>query len=299
MRGITIFLTIVSVAVGQAGTREKWHLWKERHMKVYLNESEEASRKQIWLRNLLKISDHNSRNLTFVMELNQFADLSEEELSALLLTPMDLNNGGEGCGLHVNSNKNNYPSSLDWRERGFVTKVKDQGKCKSSWAFSAIGALEGQNFKESGHLLDLSVQQAIDCSWLHGNRGCHGGLATSVFDYVNREHGICASSSYSYVGYMWHCMESYCKKVAYCSGCRRVESGSETDLLDALYTIGPISISIDASSYSFKYYHGGVYVEESCSTKKLNLALLLVGYGSYGGQDYWIVKNRYVATTSV
>jgi hypothetical protein len=36
---------------------------------------------------------------------------------------MDLNNGGEGCGLHVNSNKNNYPSSLDWRERGFVTKV--------------------------------------------------------------------------------------------------------------------------------------------------------------------------------
>ena len=82
------------------------------------------------------------------------------------------------------------------------TQVKDQGKCKSSWAFSAIGALEGQNFKESGHLLDLSVQQAIDCSWLHGNRGCHGGLATSVFDYVNREHGICASSSYSYVGYV-------------------------------------------------------------------------------------------------
>ena len=63
------------VAVGQAGTREKWHLWKERHNKVYLNESEEASRKQTWLRNLLKISDHNSRNVTFVMELNQFADL--------------------------------------------------------------------------------------------------------------------------------------------------------------------------------------------------------------------------------
>ena len=41
---------------------------------------------------------------------------------------------------------------------------------------------------------------------------------------------------------MWHCMESYCKKVAYCSGCRKVESGSETDLLDALYTIGPIRL---------------------------------------------------------
>ena len=52
------------------------------------------------------------------------------------------------------------------------------------------------------------------------------------------------------------------------------------------------SISVDASSYSFKYYHGGIYVEESCSTKKLNHAMLLVGYGSYGEQDYWIVKNR-------
>ena len=75
MRGIVVFLAVVSVAVGLAGTWEGWHLWQQRHKKVYLNESEEASRKQIWLRNLLKISDHNSRNLTFVMELNQFADL--------------------------------------------------------------------------------------------------------------------------------------------------------------------------------------------------------------------------------
>lgn len=81
-------------------------------------------------------------------------------------------------------------------------KVKDQGKCKSSWAFSAIGALEGQNFKKTGFLLDLSIQQTIDCSWLYGNHGCHGGLATNVYDYVNRERGLCSSSSYSYIGYV-------------------------------------------------------------------------------------------------
>ena len=83
-----------------------------------------------------------------------------------------------------------------------MVQVKDQGKCKSSWAFSAIGALEGQHFKQSGYLLDLSVQQTIDCSWLYGNRGCHGGLATNVYDYVSRERGLCSSSSYSYVGYV-------------------------------------------------------------------------------------------------
>ena len=74
--------------------------------------------------------------------------------------------------------------------------------CKSSWAFSAMGALEGQNFKKSGYLLDLSTQEAIDCSWLYGNRGCHGGLATDVFDYVKGEHGVCSSTSYSYLGYV-------------------------------------------------------------------------------------------------
>lgn len=115
---------------------------------------------------------------------------------------------------------------------------------------------------------------------------------------------------------MWHCMAMYCKKVAFCSGHTTVKAGSESDLLDALYSIGPVrytqkqmadcflclnphyhhicSVSVDASSYSFKYYHGGTYTDDSCSTKKLNHAMLLVGYGTYGGQDYWIVKNRYL-----
>ena len=84
-------------------------------------------------------------------------------------------------------------------------QVKDQGECRSSSAFSAMGALEGQNFKKSGHLLELSIQQAIDCSWLYGNRGCHGGLATNVFEYVNRVRGVCTSSSYSYIGYVSSC----------------------------------------------------------------------------------------------
>ena len=52
-------------------------------------------------------------------------------------------------------------------------------------------------------------------------------------------------------------------------------------------------MSVDASSFSFKYYHGGIYVDDNCSNKKLNHAMLLVGYGSYGDQKYWIVKNRY------
>ena len=84
MRGTVVFLAVVSAAVGLVGTQEAWYLWKERHKKEYLNESEEASRKQIWLRNFLKISDHNSRNQTFVMQLNQFADMVSNIMDKLV-----------------------------------------------------------------------------------------------------------------------------------------------------------------------------------------------------------------------
>ena len=50
---------------------------------------------------------------------------------------------------------------------------------------------------------------------------------------------------------------------------------------------------MDSNSYEFQFYSGGLYMDSSCSSSKLNHAMLLVGYGTTnGGQDYWILKNR-------
>jgi C1A family cysteine protease len=62
------------------------------------------------------------------------------------------------------------PESINWRDRGAVTEVKDQSvDCGSCYAFASIGALESHYFIKTGKLLNLSEQEVVDCS--SGNTG--------------------------------------------------------------------------------------------------------------------------------
>lgn len=130
--------------------------------------------------------------------------------------------------------KNVSRQNMDWRTKGFVSEVcthetgnhqvdlsmkfvsivallfvcycmqvGHQGyMCKSSWAFSAAGALEGLNHKLRGQLVTLSAQQLVDCSEPYGNKGCEGGTVQNAFRYVHEEGGVCTGSAYPYIGYV-------------------------------------------------------------------------------------------------
>lgn len=58
-------------------------------------------------------------------------------------------------------------------------------------------------------------------------------------------------------------------------------------------TIGPVSIGVDASGLAFKFYKSGI-IKKFCGTA-IDHAVLLVGYGTEKGTDYWLVKNSWTS----
>ncbi|KAF5400856.1 hypothetical protein PHET_05911 [Paragonimus heterotremus] len=89
--------------------------------------------------------------------VTQFSDLTPEEFAAKYLSsPID----DQVERVQLNDLKS-APESFDWRERGAVAPVENQGSCGSCWAFSVAGNVEGQWFLKTGQLVSLSKQVIV------------------------------------------------------------------------------------------------------------------------------------------
>ncbi|KAJ8383433.1 hypothetical protein AAFF_G00221330 [Aldrovandia affinis] len=276
-----------------------WEMWKTRHSKVYKQQIEDFGRRRIWEQNLRMIALHNLEESlgmhSYDLAMNHLGDLTTEEVMHTLAGLRVPRNLDRGPSAFVGAPGASVPDSIDWREKGYVTDVKMQGACGSCWAFSAAGALEGQLMRTRGKLVSLSPQNLVDCSSKYGNKGCNGGFMDQAFRYVMDNQGIDSDSSYPYVGTEGTCRYSATNRAANCSSYHFVPEGSEGALKAALGEVGPVSVAIDATRPKFLFYRSGVYDDPSC-TQKVNHGVLAVGYGTLGGQDYWLVKNSWGLT---
>lgn len=294
---VSVFLANV---YGRSSTLEldtKWGQFKTEYGKQYAT-WEEHERRMTWEANLQYIEKHNAeaseRKHTFILGENEFADMTSEEFVSVMNGYRHNDVTAALCHLYVNNAElSDIPDTVDWREQGYVTKVKNQGQCGSCWAFSVTGSLEGQNFKKTGKLVSLSEKNLMDCSRKEGNKGCDGGLMDLGFEYVIKNHGIDTEASYPYKPEDGKCKFNQTNIGAIEQGCKDIWKGSEKELQKAVANEGPISVGIDASHAFFQLYKSGVYYDELCSSRKLDHGVLVVGYGNEQGQDYWIVKNSW------
>jgi len=56
-----------------------------------------------------------------------------------------------------------------------------------------------------------------------------------------------------------------------------------------------VSVAIEADKAVFQMYQGGIISSTSCGTR-LDHGVLVVGYGTEGTQDYWLLKNSWGPT---
>jgi cathepsin L len=278
---------------------EEWEGWKMVHQKNYTSPEEEKFRLKIFMENKQRIARHNNRYMkghhAYKLEMNHYGDLLPHEFASQMngyRSDLKQNSGLLGA-TYISPANVELPKEVDWRTKGAVTPVKNQGQCGSCWSFSATGALEGQHFRKTGKLVSLSEQNLVDCSVSYGNHGCNGGLMDFAFKYIKDNGGIDTEESYPYEGEDDTCRYSKKNKGATDIGFTDIPQGDEDALKAALATVGPVSIAIDASQPSFQFYSEGVYDEPNCSPANLDHGVLAVGYGSDNGQDYWLVKNSW------
>ncbi|OAY50325.1 cysteine protease XCP2 [Manihot esculenta] len=265
--------------------------WMSKFGKVYESIEEKLQRFEIFKDNLFHIDETNKKVTNYWLGVNEFADLSHEEFKTKFLgLKPDLSKRRDCPEEFTYKDVENIPKSVDWRKKGAVTHVKNQGSCGSCWAFSTVAAVEGINQIVTGNLTSLSEQELIDCDTTYNN-GCNGGLMDYAFAYITSSGGLHREEDYPYIMEEGTCEISKEESgLATINGYRDVPQNSEESLLKALAN-QPLSVAIEASGRDFQFYSGGVF-DGHCGTE-LDHGVAAVGYGTSKGLDYIIVKNSW------
>ncbi|KAL4566395.1 hypothetical protein LXL04_030510 [Taraxacum kok-saghyz] len=284
------------ISLSTSYTSDLFEDWCRQHGKSYSTEEEKLYRLNVFQDNYDYILRHNAdSNSSYTLALNAFADLTHHEFKLARLRGLSAS-AASGDLIRLNRGSSliessvDLPKALDWREKGAVTNVKDQGSCGACWSFSATGAMEGINQITTGSLISLSEQELVDCDRSFNN-GCEGGLMDYAYEFVIKNKGIDTEQDYPYKAKKTSCDKNKRnKKIVTIDGYKDIPENNEDQLLKAVAN-QPVSVGICGSERAFQLYSKGIFTGP-CSID-LDHAVLIVGYDSKDGVDYWIIKNSW------
>lgn len=277
----------------------KFHEYVNRFGKEYAND-EWKTHYQIFKARSEFVALENMQGHEYSLGLNRFADIPWNDLEKHYFgipgIPTVMHDGDLSTFKHMDGAE--LVSSIDWREKGAVTAVKDQGTCGSCWAFSSTGALEGAYQIATGGLVSLSEQELINGTvGMNMNSGCGGGWMFTAFTFV-KTAGLATEESVPYTSYY----AVYGSRLDLTGAEIGIPAGKVTGYswifqsatyLQSAIVSQPVSVAIEVSSMSFMLYKHGVLSQPECGTN-VNHAVLAVGYSTKG--KYWLIKNSWAAT---
>merc|ERR1712214_449 len=258
-----LVVVLAHAHAGSLSLNAKFAAFKHSHGKQYTDAFEEAYRKGIFAANLAKIT----------------------------LSIPDMPAAPKKYSMQAKS----MASSVDWRDSGAITAIKDQGQCGSCWAFGATASMEAAHWEKYGSTVQMSEQQVVDCDNRDG--GCNGGWYDTAWRYVSEEGGIATQADYPYTARDGSCKASSMDFVSGVSGCVGGPNffcdnhglvGDEEELKKMLND-RPVAVAVDATP--FQFYSSGIL--DCRSFHSLNHAVFAVGYND--GSDF-IVRNSWGAS---
>merc|ERR1711973_847985 len=302
---LSLFLGLALAFPEDEYARVQFAKFKMEHQKVYKTRAEHESRFQVFAENLKNIATHNNAGHSYTLGINQFSDLTQEEFKGQYLGGYKAlsNPSTSESKAFVKKAIKDLPESVDWRDMGAVTDVKNQGMCGSCWAFATTEIIESYAAISANFTLppNLSTQQVTSCSPntlnCGGTGGCYGSIPQLGYTYVQL-FGHVTEEDYPYKsghsGSTGNCIYDVVDTppVVGLTGYDTM-SNDQDAVMHHLANVGPLAVAVDASA--FGRYSSGVFAGcDFNSNIGLNHAVVLVGYGTdetHG--DYWIVRNSW------